>query len=263
MCDRDTTTSWLQIGRVAKDQLQHNDQSGIPLNDVAQNLKRIRERISETARSCGRASEDITLLAVSKTFPVEVLSQAIAAGQFLFGENRVQEAEAKIRVLRGDSRLGWHLVGHLQTNKARKAAELFDVIHSLDSLRLAVKLSEAGLDRKKPVSVLLQIDLGEEATKFGVERNQVGSIMSALGGLRGIQLNGLMTIPPYFADPERSRPFFTELRRIGDSLEREEPGSLGQRHLSMGMSHDFEIAIQEGATIVRVGTAVFGERNHA
>jgi hypothetical protein len=242
--------------------LQHNDQSGNPLNDIARNLKRIREQIAETALSCGRAPESITLLAVSKTFPVEIISQAIAAGQYLFGENRVQEAEAKIHALEGDSRLEWHLVGHLQTNKARKAAECFDLIHSLDSLKLAMKLNEAGLERKKPVATLLQIDLGEEETKFGVERNEVRSLMSALHGIPGIRLDGLMTIPPYFPDPERSRPFYAELRRLSESLEREEPGCLGQRHLSMGMSHDFEIAIQEGATIVRVGTAVFGARSH-
>jgi hypothetical protein len=142
------------------------------------------------------------------------------------------------------------------------AAELFDVIHSLDSVKLALKLSESGLARGKPISVLLEVKLGEEETKSGALRNEVHNIVSAVRNLNGIRLDGLMTMPPYFEDPEQTRPFFEELRRLRDSLEREEPGCLGQGHLSMGMSHDFQVAIQEGATIVRIGTAIFGVRHH-
>jgi len=242
--------------------LQHNVQSATPVNNIVQNLQRIRDSIAETALACGRTPGDITLLAVSKTFPIGIISQAIAGGHYQFGENRVQEAEGKILALRGDSRLEWHLVGHLQSNKARRAAELFDVIHSLDSIKLALRLHEAGLARNKPISVFLQVDLGEEETKFGVAHNQVPALLASVRELHGIQLNGLMTIPPYFENPERIRPFFQDLRRMRDSLEREQPGCLGQQHLSMGMSHDFEVAIQEGATIVRIGTAIFGERHN-
>ncbi len=232
------------------------------MNDIAQNLSRIRERIGQTAFSCRRSPDEITILAVCKTFPVEAIAQAIQAGHYAFGENRVQEAEPKILALRGDERLRWHLVGHLQSNKARKAAELFDVIHSLDSHKLALKLNEAALSRSRPLSVFLQVDLGEEETKFGVERSQINSVVSAVRDLPAIRLDGLMTMPPYFEDPERARPFFAELRQLRDELEQKYPGCLGERHLSMGMSHDFEIAIQEGATIVRIGTAIFGERRH-
>ena len=229
--------------------------------EIAQNLQRIRDSIAQTARACGRSPDEITLLAITKTFPVDAILRAIATGQYRFGENRVQEAEAKILALRTDSRLEWHLVGHLQSNKARRAAELFDVIHSLDSVKLAMRLNEAGLVRGKPISVLIEVKLGEEETKFGASGDEVRNIISAVRNYRGIRPDGLMTIPPYFEDPEQTRPFFEELRRLRDSLEREEPGCLGRRHLSMGMSHDFTVAIREGATIVRIGSAIFGERH--
>jgi PLP dependent protein len=232
------------------------------VSEIAQNLQRIRERIAGAALACGRSPLEITLLAISKTFPIEAVTQAIEAGQHHFGENRVQEAEAKIPAFRADSRLSWHLVGHLQSNKVRRAAELFDTIHSLDSIKLAMKLSEAGLARGRPISVLLEVKLGEEETKSGTARREVRDIVSAARGLPGLRLNGLMTIPPFFDDPEQTRPFFAELRQLKDTLEREHPGCLGEQHLSMGMSHDFEVAICEGATILRIGTAIFGERRH-
>ncbi len=242
--------------------MQNNAESTEHSTAIAANLNRIRDRIAVTALACGRSPEEIVLLAISKTFPAEAVMQAVSAGQRRFGENRVQEGEAKILALRGERRLEWHLVGHLQSNKARKAAELFDMIHSLDSVRLAAKLSEAGLALGKTVSVLLQVDLGEEETKFGAQRGEIRGLLAEVRGLRGIRLNGLMTIPPYFDDPEAVRPFFRELRLLRDALEQEEPGCLGQRQLSMGMSHDFEAAIQEGATILRIGTAIFGERRY-
>ncbi|HYK92127.1 MAG TPA: YggS family pyridoxal phosphate-dependent enzyme [Acidobacteriota bacterium] len=233
-----------------------------PVNDIELNLKRVRDRIAETALACRRSPDEIILLAISKNFPAEIVTRAIDAGQYRFGENRVQEAEAKICGLHSDPRLEWHLVGHLQSNKARRAAELFSVIHSVDSLKLAMRLNEAGLAREKPVSILLQVDLGGEDTKFGIERAEVRKFISESRHREGLRLNGLMTMPPYFEDQERARPFFAELRQLRDSLELEFPGCLGQRHLSMGMSHDFVVAIQEGATIVRIGTAVFGERHY-
>jgi PLP dependent protein len=212
------------------------------------------------AASCGRSPDEILLLAISKTFPTEAITQAAEAGLRHFGENRVQEAEAKILHFRELLKLEWHLVGHLQSNKAKRAVELFDVIHSLDSTRLADKLDQASGELGKSLSVLLQVDLGKEETKFGADVNQVREIVEMASRLKNICLNGLMTIPPFFEYPEESRPFFAKLREIRDMLESEQPGCLGQKHLSMGMSHDFEVAIQEGATIVRIGTAIFGSR---
>jgi PLP dependent protein len=230
------------------------------MNSIAHNIQEIRERIANAAAGCGRSPGEIQLLAVSKTFPVESISHAIHAGLRQFGENRVQEAEGKILYFKETTTLQWHLVGHLQSNKARRAAELFDVIHSIDSLHLAQKLNEASREIGKTLSVLLQVDLGGEETKFGAEPGRIREIASAISGLKELRLDGLMTMPPYFEDPEKVRPYFAGLRELRETLESEQPGCLGQQHLSMGMSHDFEAAIQEGATIVRIGTAIFGLR---
>jgi pyridoxal phosphate enzyme (YggS family) len=230
------------------------------MNYIEYNLQTIRKRIAAAAAACSRPPEEIVLLAISKTFPSESIYRAARAGLRKFGENRVQEAEDKIAYFREILKLEWHLVGHLQSNKARRAAELFDVIHSLDSVKLAAKLNQAGLEIGKTVSVLLQVDLGGEETKFGAKSAQIREILEAMSSFKGIRLDGLMTIPPFFEDPERARPYFGELRELSERLESEEPGCLGQRQLSMGMSHDFEVAIQEGATIVRIGTAIFGSR---
>lgn len=230
------------------------------MNPIAQNVQSIRERIIRAASSCDRSPESIELLAISKTFPCELISQAIEAGLSKFGENRVQEAEGKIRHFNGNPKLEWHLIGHLQSNKARLAVELFDVIHSLDSVKLALRLNQAAAELGKVVSVLLQVDLGGEETKFGAPLKEVRAILDAIKDFRGIHVDGLMTIPPFLEDPEEVRPYFKSLRELKESLEAERPGCLGKQHLSMGMSHDFEAAIQEGATIVRVGTAIFGTR---
>jgi PLP dependent protein len=230
------------------------------MNSIAHNIQSIRERIANAAAGCGRSPGEILLLAISKTFPVESIAQAVQAGARQFGENRVQEAEGKIRYFKESPNLQWHLVGHLQSNKARLAAELFDVIHSIDSIQLAQRLNQASQEIGKTLSVLLQVDLGGEETKFGAEPGQIREIASAISGLNRIRLDGLMTIPPYFEDPEKARPYFAKLRELREMLESEQPGCLGQQHLSMGMSHDFEAAIQEGATIVRIGTSIFGLR---
>ncbi len=230
---------------------------------IQENLHRVREQIAAAEQAAGRAPASVTLIAISKTFPVEAISQAVSAGQTRFGENRVQEAEPKIGELGERYSLEWHLVGHLQSNKARKACELFDVIHSVDGARLAAKLSQACMEIGKRISVLLQVDLGHEATKFGVDPAECRAIVDEIGRLEGIRLDGLMTLPPYFDDAERARPYFADLRKLLEALESEHPGCLGQRHLSMGMSHDFEIAIQEGATMVRIGSSIFGARSNA
>jgi pyridoxal phosphate enzyme (YggS family) len=230
------------------------------VNDIAQNIRRIQERAAMAAISCGRAPDEISLLAVSKTFPSESIQQAADAGLHQFGENRVQEAEGKILRLRHTLNLEWHLVGHLQSNKAKRAVELFDRIHSLDSIHLASRLSQAGVELGKIQSVLIQVDLGQEETKFGADPEHIREIVEAASGLRGIRVDGLMTLPPFFDDPEKSRPFYARLREMRDALDSEQPGCMGRKHLSMGMSHDFEEAIREGATIIRVGTAIFGSR---
>ena len=227
---------------------------------LAENIREIRERIGRAAISCGRASNEILLLAISKTFSAERILEALGSEQRHFGENKVQEAEPKVRYFQDRKDLEWHLVGHLQSNKAQRACELFHVIHSVDSTRLAEKLSLAAVELGKTVSVLVQVNLGHEETKSGVRREQVYELVERIVRLPGLQMNGLMIIPPFFADPNQARPFFSELRELRDRLESDEPGCMGQRHLSMGMSHDFEVAIAEGATIVRIGTAIFGPR---
>jgi PLP dependent protein len=230
------------------------------LTDIADNLRRIQDRIAAAASRCGRAPEEITLLAITKTFPSDVVAMAAAAGQTRFGENRVQEAENKVASLKGTSGIEWHLVGHLQSNKAHRAAHLFDFVHSVDSVKVARKLDEACIAIGKVLPVLLQVDLGREPTKSGAESSELLAIVEAVSVLDGLRLDGLMTVPPFFDDPESARPFFARLRELRDSLEAGQPGCLGTRQLSMGMSHDFEAAILEGATIIRVGTALFGER---
>jgi len=229
---------------------------------IESNIRLVQDRIVEAAAASGRSAREVTLLAISKTFPVESISRAAEAGLSKFGENRVQEAEEKILHFRERSEFEWHLVGHLQTNKARRAAELFDCIHSLDSVRLADKLNQAALEVGKRISVLLQVDLGGEETKFGAGPEKVREIIEALSLHDGLRLDGLMTVPPFFEDPEQVRPYFIQLRELKDALESEQPGCLGRKHLSMGMSHDFETAIREGATIVRIGTSIFGSRHY-
>jgi hypothetical protein len=232
------------------------------VTEIARNLEEIHERIAGAAVSAGRSPESVKLIAVCKTFPIDAIAEAVSAGQSCFGENRIQEAEPKISHFRSRQPLEWHLVGHLQSNKARKACELFDFVHSVDSTRLAERISQACLELGRQVSVLIQVDLGHEETKFGANQAQVRNVVETVSKLKGIRLNGLMTIPPFFENPEQARPCFSQLRELLETLESEQPGCLGQRQLSMGMSHDFEIAIREGATMVRIGTSIFGARTY-
>ena len=232
------------------------------MSDFATRLRQVEARIAAAATRSGRSRDEVALVAVSKTFPVETIAEAAAAGLGRFGENKVQEADPKIRFFaaRPGPPLEWHLVGHLQSNKARRATELFDVIHSVDSPKLAGKLSQAATELGKQLVVLVQVDLGGETTKSGSPRDEVADLMRSIGALPGLRLDGLMTLPPFLPDPGQTRPFFRELREIAERLEARHAGCLGRRHLSMGMSHDFEVAISEGATLVRIGTALFGER---
>ena len=227
---------------------------------IAANLRAVRERIARAASLGGRGEGSVTLVAVSKTHPAERVREALEAGQLAFGENKVQEGEGKIAALESLRAAGlrWHLVGHLQSNKARKAVSLFDVIHSLDGLDLARKLAAAAAEAGKVQDVLVQADLAGEVTKHGLGERALLPALETLRGLATLRVQGLMILPPFEDDPEKTRPYFRRLRELRDRAASE--GLLAGSELSMGMSHDFEVAIEEGATIVRVGTAIFGER---
>ena len=219
----------------------------------------VQERIARAATRAGRRAADITLLAVSKTHPPEAVRAAHAAGLVDFAENKVQEAETKIGALSDlRARTRWHLVGHLQSNKARKAATLFDRIHSVDGVELALKLEHAVAQAGKTLDVFVQVDLAGEVTKHGADEAHLFPLLEELRGFRSLRAVGLMILPPLGAAPEASRPFFARLRALRDKAQG--GGLLLGSELSMGMSHDFEVAIEEGATTVRVGTALFGER---
>jgi pyridoxal phosphate enzyme (YggS family) len=218
-------------------------------------LAHIRKRIASAAERSGRNADNVQLVAVSKTHPAETIGEAVGAGQTVFGENKVQEAESKIEDLRG-SAIEWHLIGHLQSNKARKAVQLFNVIQSLDSIELAQRLERICLEEARiRLPVFVQVDLAGEKTKSGISEAELPDLLEYLKTCERLKLEGLMVLPPFFDDAEATRPYFKRLRETRDRLL---PGG----GLSMGMSHDFEVAIEEGATIVRVGTAIFGERDY-
>ena len=219
------------------------------LATIAERVAHVRQRVERAAERAGRSPADVTIVAVSKGFPPSAIDEAVVAGIADLGENRVQEAAAKIVALR-PLPITWHLVGHLQTNKAKTALELFDIIHSVDSLHLAEVLSHP--DRSGPLPILLEVNAAGEATKFGFPPGEVAAAAQAIARLPHLDLRGLMTVAPFVSDPETVRPVFRELRRLRDAL--------GLRELSMGMTDDFEVAIEEGATLVRIGRAIFGER---
>lgn len=231
-------------------------------NHLRENLAEVRRRIEEAAKSSNRDAGEIQLVAVSKTHPAKVLREAIAVGATVFGENKVQEAESKILEL-GSENLEWHLIGHLQKNKARKAVQLFDVVHTLDSVELAERLERiCKEENRQDLQVLAQVDLAREATKNGVEEKDLPKLIGFLQSCEHLKFTGLMIIPPFYEDVEKVRPFFRHLREIRDELAKRNVFSNGKGELSMGMSHDYETAIEEGATLVRVGTAIFGAREN-
>jgi pyridoxal phosphate enzyme (YggS family) len=236
-----------------------------PTAGLAARFAGVKARIEAAATGCGRRPEEVTLIAVSKTHPASLVSNLIELGATDLGENRVQEAEEKIpevgRNLAGRANARWHLVGHLQANKARRALQLFDVIHSLDSIDLARRLDRlCGEAGRQSVPVLIQVDLGHEETKSGIDERELPQLAETVQQLERLKLIGLMTLPPFFEDPKQARPYFRRLRQLRDQLA--SGGSFGQERgeLSMGMTHDFAVAIEEGATMVRIGTAIFGER---
>ena len=231
---------------------------------LAARLAGVRARIGAAAQKCGRSPEAVTLIAISKTHPASAIKQLLELGTADVGENRVQEASEKVAEI-GLGKARWHLVGHLQANKARRAVGIFNVIHSLDSVELARRLDRICMEEgRESLPVLIQVDLGHEETKSGIDESELTHLVESLGPLARVKLVGLMTLPPFFDDPEQSRPFFRRLRELRDELTRR--GAFGDAfkngagELSMGMTHDFEVAIEEGATMVRIGTAIFGAR---
>ena len=228
---------------------------------LAARFANVKARVAAAAEQCGREPEEVTLIAISKTHPASVIKELIELGATDLGENRVQEAETKIPQL-GRSGTRWHLVGHLQANKARRALSLFDVIHSLDSIELARRLDRLCVEvGRESLPLLIQVDLGHEETKSGVDETELTPLVDTVQQLERLELIGLMTLPPFFEDPKQARPYFRRLRELRDELGRK--GAFGERRgeLSMGMTHDFAVAIEEGATMVRIGTAIFGERH--
>ena len=232
---------------------------------ISGNAAVVRERIAAAARRAGRSVDDIALMAVTKTQPPERIREAYDAGQRLFGENRVQEFAGKVEALRDLQAAEWHMIGHLQTNKAAKTAELFRAVDSVDSPKLAEKLDAAARTLGKKLEVLIEINVGGESAKSGVAPGSTAleELLIAAPRLEALVLRGLMTVPPFTDDPEGSRPYFRKLRELRDMIAARKLPNVATDELSMGMSRDFEVAIEEGSTCVRVGTAIFGERTKA
>jgi PLP dependent protein len=232
---------------------------------IAENVASIHQRIQAAAQRAGRDPAEVTLMGVSKTFPAEAIREAYAAGIRVFGENRVQEFAGKAEWLRDLPEARWHMIGHLQSNKAGKAAELFHGVDSVDSLKLAERLNETAASAGKKLAVLLEINVGGESAKTGIAMDsaELEDLLSSATRLADLQILGLMSIPPYTEDPEGARPYFQKLRALRDQIESRHVPAIQMRVLSMGMSHDFEVAIEEGSTCVRVGTAIFGKRTKA
>jgi len=229
---------------------------------LQRNLDEVLERIEKAAQRVGRDPDDVKLIAVSKTHPVKVLRAALAAGTAVFGENKVQEAESKIVEI-GRDVAEWHLIGHLQSNKVRKAVQLFDVVQSLDSVELAKRLERICIEEsREELTVFVQVDLAGEETKSGIAESDLPKLVEFLKTCKCLRFSGLMIVPPYFENPDDVRPYFRKLREMRDKLLSQNAFANGEGELSMGMSHDFEIAVEEGSTVVRVGTAIFGARSY-
>lgn len=234
---------------------------------IAENIARIRELIQSAAERAGRNANEITLMAVSKTFPASAIREAYAAGLRVFGENRVQEFASKVDEVRDLKGAQFHLIGHLQSNKAAKAVELFDAVDSVDSLRLASKLNSAAEELGKTLDVLLEVNIENEAAKTGLPADLADqewkSLLQKLPTFSNLHVRGLMCIPPHTDDPNGARPYFRKMRELRDKIIAMKLPNIQMTMLSMGMSHDFEVAIEEGSTCVRLGTAIFGSRPKA
>ena len=228
------------------------------MSQIADNLTIIEERIANAASKAGRNAQDIKLIAVSKTVDAERIKQAIEAGATILGENYIQEARNKIKEIGQGAR--WDFIGHLQSNKANYAVDLFEMIHSVDRLSLAQGINRVAEKKGKKVRILVQVNISGEETKSGINPQKVKALIVEIASMNNLLLEGLMTMPPYFDDPENARPYFTALRELRDIILKESIGNFSLQELSMGMSGDFEVAIEEGSTMVRIGTAIFGER---
>jgi pyridoxal phosphate enzyme (YggS family) len=229
-------------------------------NVLLDNIKEVYRKISSAAIRSGRDPFDVTLVAVTKTVDAGKIKEAVSMGLRVFGENRVQEAQRKIELCREqcpDCQVEWHMIGHLQKNKARAAVRFFNLIHSVDSIGLAEELNTCALKENTVQKVLIEVKLSEEETKHGVSKENLVGLIDAVANMENLKCMGLMTIPPFFDDPEMARPFFRELRELRDNAEKK---GYALPELSMGMTNDFEVAILEGATMVRIGTGIFGER---
>ncbi|MBW2365543.1 MAG: YggS family pyridoxal phosphate-dependent enzyme [Deltaproteobacteria bacterium] len=223
-------------------------------------LHTVTEIIRKTAQKCSRDPDSIRLVAVSKTKPADMIKKAIDAGVTILGENYIQETRKKFDVLSAHD-ASWHFIGHLQTNKAKYAVKMFDLIHTVDSLKLAKELDKEAKKIGKKQNILIQVNVGMESSKSGIPENETLRLIKEISLLDNISIKGLMTMPPFFDQPEKVRPFFTALRKLRDTIKSASIPNISVDELSMGMSGDYEVAIEEGATLVRVGTAIFGERN--
>jgi PLP dependent protein len=230
---------------------------------IAENIVNVRRRIQAAAARAGRDPGEIMLMAVSKTFPAESIREAYEAGIRFFGENRVQEFVTKAEAVRDLDEAHWHMIGHLQTNKAAKAAELFHAIDSVDSLKLAEKLNDLAHGAGKKLAILIEVNVGGEEAKTGIapDSPELDRLLSAASQLEHLEIGGLMTVPPFAEDPQTAQPYFRRLRELQAQIAARRLPAVGMDTLSMGMSHDFEVAIEEGSTCVRVGTAIFGMRS--
>lgn len=226
--------------------------------DITANINKIKQRIAAAATRCNRAPESIKLLAVTKTVPLPAIEQAIEAGITVLGENYVQEAKEKIAVI--GQRASWHMIGHLQTNKAKYTVNLFDYIHSVDRLELAAEINKRARLIARKINILIEINVSGEKTKNGITASEAIELIKNVSMLESVSVKGLMTMAPYSTNPENSRPYFSELRNLRNKIICEGITNIQMEELSMGMTDDFEIAIEEGATIVRIGRAIFGQR---
>ncbi|MDO4734957.1 MAG: YggS family pyridoxal phosphate-dependent enzyme [Lachnospiraceae bacterium] len=228
---------------------------------IAENIKNVETRIQKACERVGRKREEVTLICVTKTMPVEDLREAYDAGQRSFGENRVQEINDKFPQLPED--IQWHMIGHLQTNKVKYLMDKVVMIHSVDSVHLAKAISKEAVKAGRVMDILIEINAAGEESKFGLDYDNVLAMVKEIAPLPGIHINGLMTVAPYTDDPETNRVFFRNLRELAVDIDRQSIDNVSMTVLSMGMTGDFEVAIEEGATHIRVGTAIFGQRNYA
>ncbi len=229
------------------------------MTNIALSIQKIQQQVNDAAIRSGRRADQVTIVAVSKTKPAEAVREAYAAGMRVFGENRIQEAEGKIAEL-DDLQADWHLIGHLQTNKVKKVVPLFTLIHSVDSPKLIQALEDEAAKRDTSISILLQLNLSGEESKFGADISELEKLLGALQDAPHLSCKGLMTIPPFVDDPEEVRQYFRNLRELGQQYHDDIVGQNNPLELSMGMTNDFQVAIEEGSTIVRIGTAIFGGR---